>query len=187
MEFYGRDYVERTKPQIAAYKGEDGNIKHVTLDTASRKLALMTMCIGQGSILGFLIGMNPFSSSLIPLTLFTCTFSNLGHLIYNKIPKTKYSPTQLFTTGVFTGILGLGLVTSGVFIPFGLNISMQGLEISTYIGLLMYNLFAKYDCQKALEDINKGKGDCLKHASAYSENWVVALFPYFVMNFIQAV
>ena len=187
MDFYGKDYVEKTKSQVAIYKDNNGNINHVSVDPPMRKLALTTMCIGQGSILGFMIGMAPFSGSILPLSLLTCLFSTLGHFIYNKLPLKKYRPRHLFTIGTMTGMLGLSLVNAGVLLPLGLNISMQGLEFSTYFGLFLYNMFAKYDSQKALEDINNGKGDCLKHATLYSENWLCTLFPHFLMNALSSV
>jgi len=59
---------------------------------------------------------------------------------------------------------------------------LENLEVSSYLGLVLYNIFAANDSQKVIEDVHKGRADHLKHASNFAENWLYALIPHFVMN-----
>jgi len=184
LEHYGSEYVEKTKPQVFTYKGPDGTIQYGTSNSWKRKLGFASTVLGYGSIIGALMGIVPVASSVLPLSAVACLFSTLGHLNYCKFaPKPQFKPTHLFISGFVTGVLGLNLMTSGATIFMWANpIHLESIEVSTYIGLMLYNMFTGHDSQKAIEDVNAGKGDYLKHANKFSENWLYALIPHFLMN-----
>jgi len=184
LEHFGGEYVERTKPKVFTYKGPDGTIQHGTENSWKRKLGFASTVLGYGAIIGSLMGIIPVSTSVLPLSAVACLFSTLGHLNYCKFaPKPQFKPTHLFISGFVTGVLGLNLMTSGATIFMWANpIHLESIEVSTYIGLMLYNMFTGHDSQKAIEDVNAGKGDYLKHANKFSENWLYALIPHFLMN-----
>lgn len=184
LEHFGSTYVDKTKPTVYTYKGPDGMTKHGTANSWKRKLGFASTVLGYGCIIGSLMGIIPVASSVLPLSAVACLFSTLGHLNYCKFaPKPQFKPTHLFISGFVTGVLGLNLMTSGATIFMWANpIHLESIEMSTYIGLMLYNVFTGHDSQKAIEDVNNGKGDYLKHANKFSENWLYALIPHFLMN-----
>jgi len=183
LQHIGTDYVERMKPNHYVYKESDGNIRYGTSNPALRKLAFVSSCVGYGCIIGSMLGMIPLAPSAIPLSAISCLFSALGHINYCKFaPRATFKPAQLFLSGLFTGILGLNLITSGSTIFMWENpMHLEGLEVSSYLGLLLYNAFTAYDSRKTVEEVHNGKGDYLKHANKFSENWLYALIPHFLM------
>jgi len=184
LEHLGGEYIAKTKQQIFTYKNAEGNIQYGTSNTWPRKLAFLSSCLGYGCIIGSLMGMVPIAPSILPLSAITCLFSTLGHLNYCKFaPKPKFNTTHLFISGLVSGVLGLNLITSGSTLLMWDNpLHLESIEVSSYIGLLLYNLFTGHDSQKAVEDVNAGKGDYLKHANKFAENWLYALIPHFLMN-----
>jgi len=184
LEHFGGEYVGRTNPKVFTYKSPDGKIQYGTTNPLKRKLAFASTVLGYGSIIGSLMGIIPVAPSVLPLTAVACLFSTLGHLNYCKFaPKPQFKPMHLFISGFVTGVLGLNLMTSGATIFMWNNpIHSESIEVSTYIGLMLYNMFTGHDSQKAIEDVNNGKGDYLKHANKFSENWLYALIPHFLMH-----
>ena len=186
LEHYGSEYVDKTKPKNYTYQDQDGNIKYGVTNSWKRKLGFTSTVLGYGCIIGSLLGLVPVATSVLPLSAITCLFSTLGHLNYCKFAqKSKFNPIHLFISGVVTGTLGLNLVTSGATIFLYENfLHMESIEMGTYIGMVLYNMFTSHDSQKAIEDVENGKGDYLKHANKFSENWLYSLIPHFLMNII---
>jgi len=184
LEHNGSEYITKTKPTVYTYKDKDGKIQYSSTNDFKRKLAFASTCLGYGAIIGSMMSIIPVAGSVLPLSAVGCLFSTLGHLTYAKFaPKPYFNTTQLFISGLLTGIVGVNLVTSGSAIFLLENaLHLENVEVSTYIGLLLYNAFTGHDSEKALEDVKSGKGDYLKHASKFAENWLYALVPHFLMN-----
>jgi len=183
LQHIGTEYVEKMRSNTYVYKDKDGRIQYGTTNPVLRKLAFVGSCVGYGCIIGSMLGLVPLAPSAIPISALSCLFSALGHINYCKFaPKSNFKSTQLFLSGLFTGILGLNLLTSGSTIFMWENsFHLESLEISSYLGLLLYNAFTAYDSKKTVEEVHNGKGDYLKHANKFSENWLYALIPHFLM------
>jgi len=184
LEHFGTEYIQKTKASIFAYKDADGILRYGTKNSPMRKLAFLSTCLGYGCIIGAFMGMVPLPSTALALSAVSCLFSKLGHLNYCKFaPKPHFKPLHLFISGLVTGIVGLNLATScsTLFMLDGL-VNIESMEMSTYLGLLLYNVFTGHDSQKAIEDVHEGKGDYLKHGNKFAENWLYALIPHFLMN-----
>jgi hypothetical protein len=186
LQHIGSEYIDRTRPRIYTYKDADGKIQHGSSNSVLRKVGFLSSCLGYSCIIGSLLGMIPLSPAALPLSVITCLFSTLGHLGYCKFsPKTKFKPINLFISGLFTGALGLNFLTSSsVMLMWESTLHLESLEVSTYLGLLLYNAFTGHDSQKTIEDVRAGKGDYLKYANKFSENWLYALIPHFLMSLL---
>jgi len=184
LEHLGGEYIAKSKADVYTYKAADGTIQYGTSNNWARKLAFVSSSLGYGCLIGSLLGMVPIAPAVLPLSAITCLFSTLGHLNYCKFaPKPKFNPTHLFISGLVSGVLGLNLITSGSTLLMWDNpLHLEGIEVGSYIGLVLYNMFTGHDSQKAIEDVNNGKGDYLKHANKFAENWLYALIPHFLMN-----
>jgi len=184
LHHVGTEYIEKTRPKSFVYKGADGNMQSGTSNPLLRKLSFLSSCLGYSCVVGSLLGMIPLAPSVLPLSFITCLFSTLGHLNYCKFaPRPYFKPKHLLLSGLFTGILGLNFLTSGSTILMLENpLHLESVEVSTYLGLLLYNSFTAHDSQKIVEDVHKGKGDYLKHANKFAENWLYSLIPHFLMN-----
>jgi hypothetical protein len=186
LQHLGTEYLEKTRSNLFVYKEKDGRIQYGTSNPLLRKLAFISSCAGYGCIIGSMLGLIPLAPAALPLSAIACLFSSLGHINYCKFaPRTSFKPAQLFLSGLFTGILGLNLITTGSTMFMWENpLHLESLEVSSYLGLLLYNAFTAYDSKKTVEEVHNGKGDYLKHANKFSENWLYALIPHFLM-FLQ--
>jgi len=184
LQHIGTEYVNKTRPQTHTYKDADGKIQHGSSNSMFRKLGFLSSCLGYSCIIGSLLGMIPLSPAALPVSAITCLFSTLGHLAYCKFaPKNKFKSANLFISGLFTGVLGLNFLTSSsMMLMWESALHLESLQASTYVGMLLYNAFAGSDSQKTVEDVRAGKGDYLKHANQFSENWLYALIPHFLMG-----
>jgi len=184
LEHSGADYIDKTRSNVYTYKGRDGTIQYGTSNPSQRKLAFISSCLGYSCIMGTLLGVTPLASSVLPLAAITCIFSTLGHLTYCKfVRKSQFKPAHLLISGIVTGILGLNLITSGsTLLMLGNLLQIENIGMSTYLGLLLYNISIGHDSMKAIKDVNNGKEDYLKHANTFSQNWLFALIPHLLMN-----
>lgn len=183
LQHIGAEYADKIKPNMFVTKGEDGKMQYGTSSPVSRQIAFLTSCVGYGCIIGSLLGLVPLAGASLPLSAISCLFSTLGHMNYTKFaPKSSFKPAHVFLSGLFTGVLGLNLITSGSSIfMWESPLQLESLEVSSYLGLLLYNAFTANDSQKTVEDIRNGKGDPLKHANKFSENWLYSMIPHFLM------
>jgi hypothetical protein len=184
LEQTGSHYINRTGPQYYTYKDAEGKIHYSSHNTWKRKMAFVSTCLGYGCIISSMLSIIPVTTSVLPLSAVGCLFSTLGHYTYSKFaPKPYFNTKHLFVSGLLTGIVGLNLVTSGSAIFLLENaLHLENVEFSTYLGLILYNVFTGHDSEKALEDVQSAKGDFLKHATKFAENWLYALVPHFLMN-----
>jgi len=184
LQHIGAEYVDKTRPKSFVYKDAEGKMQYGSSNSPLRKLSFLTSCLGYGCIIGSLLGMIPLSPAALPVSALTCLFSKLGHLAYAKFAdKAHFKPFNLFLSGLLTGVMGLNFLTSGsTILMWESALHLESLEVSTYQGLLLYNAFTGHDSQKTVEDVRNGKGDYLKHANKFSENWLYALIPHFLMN-----
>ena len=185
LDRLGVEYIHRTKANTYTYRDEDGNILYGTQNSPYRKAAFLSSCLGYGCIVASLVSMVPVTSSILGMSAMTCLFSTLGQLTYSKfVKKEDAKPMELFMSGMLAGVVGVNLIGSfSSILMFANPLSMASTQMNTYIGLLLYNVFTGKKSQKAMEDVQKGKEDHLKHASKFPENWLYALAPHFVMKF----
>jgi len=184
LQQIGSEYVAKARQQQFVYKDDEGKMQHGSSNSSLRKLGFLTSCLGYSCVLGSLIGMVPLAPAALPVSALTCLFSTLGHLGYCKFAaKANFKPINLFISGLLSGVLGLNFLTSGsMMVMLNSTLHLESLEVSTYLGLMLYNLFSGYDSQKTVEDVRNGKGDYLKHANKFLGNWLYALIPHFLMS-----
>jgi len=184
LQHIGSEYVDRTRSKAFVYKDAEGKMQYGSSNSPLRKLGFLTSCLGYSCVIGSLLGMIPLAPAALPVSAITCLFSTLGHLGYCKFaPKTNFKPINLFISGLLTGVMGLNFLTSSSTIMMWESVlHLESLEVNTYLGLLLYNAFTGHDSQKTVEDVRNGNGDYLKHANKFSENWLYALIPHFLMS-----
>jgi len=184
LQQLGSEYVNKTKPKSFVYKDAEGKIQYGSSNSPFRKLGFLTSCLGYSCIIGSLLGMIPLAPAALPVSAITCLFSTLGQLGYCKFaPKASFKPINLVISGLLMGVTGLNFLTSSsTMMMWESVLRLENLEVSTYLGLLLYNLSTGYDSKKTVEDARNGKGDYLKHANSFSENWLYALIPHFLMS-----
>lgn len=186
LDRLGMDFIHRTKADMQTFKIGDGSIQFGDQNSYQRKLAFVSSCLGYGCIVGSLASMLPVASSALTVSAITCMFSTLGQLTYSKfVKKENARPMEVFLSGMIGGIVGLNLISSFSTIFMLANpLSIASVQTNTYIGLLLYNALTGNKSQKAVEDVQKGKADHLKHASKFPEHWLYGLAPHFLMRFL---
>jgi len=186
LDRLGVNYIHGTKPDMQTFKIEDGGVQFGDYNSSQRKLAFVSSCLGYGCIVGSLASILPVASSALTMSAITCMFSTLGQLTYSKFVKKEIArPMEVFLSGMIGGIVGLNLISSfSTIFMFANPLGIGSVQTNTYIGLLLYNALTGNRSQKAVEDVQKGKDDHLKHASKFPEHWLYSLAPHFFMRFL---